>query len=50
VWVYVRDERPFGGRDSSAPLFYPSRDCTREHPNRHLASYAGILQADAFDG
>jgi transposase len=28
----------------------PSRDCTREHPNRHLASYAGILQPDAFDG
>jgi transposase len=49
VWVYVRDERPFGGRDSSAPLLYPSRDCRREHPNRHLASYAGVLQADAFD-
>jgi hypothetical protein len=49
VWVYARDERPFSSRDSSAPLFYPSRDCTREHPNRHLASYAGILQPDAFD-
>jgi transposase len=50
VWVYVRNDRPFGGRDPPAALFYASRDRTREHPERHLASYAGILQADAFDG
>ena len=50
VWVYVRDDRPFGGRDPPAALFYASPDRTREHPERHLASYAGILQADAFDG
>src|SRR5271155_3787439 len=31
-------------------LFYASRDRTREHPERHLAGYAGILQADAYDG
>jgi transposase len=50
VWVYVRDDRPFGGRDPPTALFYASRDRTREHPERHLAGYAGILQADAFDG
>ena len=50
VWVYVRDDRPFGGQDPPAGLFYASRDRTREHPERHLAGYAGILQADAFDG
>ena len=50
VWVYVRDDRPFGGKDPPAALFYASRDRTREHPERHLAGYAGILQADAFDG
>ena len=50
VWVYVRDDRPFGGRDPPAALFCASRDRTREHPERHLANYAGILQADAFDG
>ena len=50
VWVYVRDDRPFGGRDPPAAQFYASRDRTREHPERHLANYAGILQADAFDG
>ena len=50
AWVYVRDDRPFGGKDPPAGLFYASRDRTREHPERHLAGYAGILQADAFDG
>src|SRR5450755_4280136 len=50
VWVYVRDDRPFGGKDPPAGLFYASRDRTREHPERHLAGYAGILQADAYDG
>ena len=50
VWVYVRDDRPFGGKDPPATLFYASRDRTREHPERHLAGWAGILQADAFDG
>ena len=50
VWVYVRDDRPFGGKDPPAGLFYASRHRTREHPERHLAGYAGILQADAYDG
>jgi hypothetical protein len=50
VWVYVRDDRPFGGKDPPAALFYASRDRTREHPERHLTGWAGILQADAFDG
>jgi hypothetical protein len=50
IWVYVREDRPFGGKDPPAALFYASRERTREHPERHLASYAGILQADAFDG
>ena len=50
VWVYVRDDRPFGGKDPPAALFCASRDRTREHPERHLADWAGILQADAFDG
>ena len=50
IWTYVRDDRPFGGKDPPAALFYASRDRRGEHPERHLAGYAGILQADAFDG
>jgi transposase len=50
IWTYVRDDRPFGGRDSPAALYYASRDRRHEHPVRHLRDFAGILQADAYDG
>ena len=50
IWVYVRDERPFGGQGPPAALFYASRDRTAEHPERHLAGWSGILQADAYSG
>lgn len=50
VWVYVRDDRPFGGQAPPAALFYASRDRTADHPERHLTSYGGILQADAYSG
>jgi transposase len=49
-WTYVRDDRPFGGADPPAAMFYYSRNRRGEHPQLHLANYAGILQADAFDG
>jgi transposase len=49
-WVYVRDDRPFGGTGPPAGMFYYSRDRRGEHPQAHLAGYAGILQADAFSG
>ena len=49
-WVYVRDDRPFGGRSPPAAMFYYSRDRKGEHPQTHLAGYAGLFQADAFDG
>jgi hypothetical protein len=48
--VYVRDDRPFGGPDPPAAMFYYSRDRAGAHPQAHLADYAGILQADAFAG
>src|ERR1700726_2312064 len=49
-WVYVRDDRPFGGPAPPAAVFYYSRDRGGAHPQAHLAAYAGILQADAFGG
>ena len=49
-WVYVKDDRPFGGSDPPAAMFYYSRDRRGEHPQVHLANYSGILQADAFGG
>lgn len=50
LWTYVRDDRPFGGQDPPAAVFYYSPDRDGAHPNRHLAAYAGILQADAYAG
>jgi hypothetical protein len=50
VWTYVRDDQPFAGPDPPAALFFYSRDRGGEHPNRHLAGYTGILQADAYAG
>src|SRR5208283_1593100 len=49
-WVYVRDDRPFGGAAQPAAMFYYSRDRAGEHPQAHLATYAGIFQADAYSG
>jgi transposase len=50
AWVYVRDDRPFAGADPPAALFHYSRDRSGEHPERHLAGFSGILQADAYAG
>lgn len=50
LWVYVRDDRPFAGADPPAALFHYSRDRRGEHPRTHLASWSGILQADAYGG
>ncbi len=49
-WVYVRDDKPFGGISPPAAMFYYSCDRKGEHPQKHLARYAGLFQADAFDG
>ncbi len=50
LWTYVRDDRPFAGPAPPAAVFFYSRDRAAEHPNRHLAGYAGVLQADAYAG
>jgi transposase len=46
----VRDDQPFGGLVPPAAIFHYSRDRTGEHPCLHLASYTGILQANAYAG
>jgi transposase len=50
LWTYVRDDRPFGGPDPPAAVFFYSRDRGAEHPEQHLAYYAGLMQADAYAG
>lgn len=50
LWVYVRDDGPFAGPAPPGAVFYYSRDRRAEHPLAHLASWSGILQADAYGG
>jgi transposase len=50
LWTYVRDDRPFAGPDPPAALFHYSPDRRGEHPTTHLATWSGILQADAYSG
>ena len=62
LWAYVRDDRPFGGsadasrhperQQCAAPavLFHYSPTRDGEHPEAHLASYTGVMQADAYSG
>ena len=50
IWVYLRDDRPFGGKDPPAAFFEYSRSRHGEYPTKHLAGWAGVMQADAFAG
>ncbi len=50
LWVYVRDDRPFCGKDPPAAAYYFSPDRGGEHPARHLANFTGFLQADGYAG
>jgi len=43
----LRSFDPFAARQRCGDR---RRDRTREHPDRHLAQVAGLLQADAYDG
>jgi len=49
-WVYLRDDRPFGGTAAPAAMFYYSRDRGGGYPQAHLANYAVLFQADAYGG
>lgn len=50
IWVYVRDDQPFAGPAPPAAVFYASCNRRGEHPQRHLADFSGILQADCYNG
>jgi transposase len=50
LWTYVRDDRPFAGADPPAAAYFYSPDRGGVHPQEHLASYAGLMQADAYAG
>jgi len=50
LWTYVRDDRPSGDTTPAAVWFAYTPDRKGVHPQTHLASYRGVLQADAYAG
>lgn len=50
LWTYVRDDRPAGSLEPPAVWFAYSPNRKGEHPQRHLQTFTGILQADAYAG
>jgi transposase len=50
LWTYVRDDRPAGDATPPAVWFAYSPDRKGEHPQGHLRSFAGTLQADGYAG
>jgi transposase len=50
LWTYLRDGRPCGDTAPPAAWFAFSPDRRGEHPQGHLKSFRGTLQADAYAG
>ena len=50
LWVYVRDDVPFGATGPPVAMYFYSPDRRGEHPQGHLKNWSGILQADAYGG
>jgi transposase len=50
LWVYVRDDRPWGNPSPPAAVFFYAPDRRGERPADHLARFRGFLQADAYPG
>jgi transposase len=50
LWTYLRDDRPAASTEPPSVWFQYSPDRKGERPRAHLASFAGILQADGYAG
>ena len=50
LWVYLRDERPHGGRAPPVVFHRYSPDRKGVHPQGHLEDFAGALHADGYAG
>jgi transposase len=50
LWVYVRDDRGFGGETKPAAFYSYSENRQGLHPQEHLKGFKGILQADGYAG
>lgn len=50
LWVYARDDRPWGGPEPPAAIYLYSPDRRAERPLAHLAGFKGVVQVDGYAG
>src|SRR2546429_9069103 len=50
LWVYACDDRPWGGPDPPAAVYFYSPDRKSERPASHLERFHGVLQVDGYAG
>ena len=50
LWVYARDEKPWGSTSPPAAWYQFSTSRGAEHPSKHLETYTGFAHADAYAG
>lgn len=50
LWVYARDETPWGSASPPAAWYQFSTTRGAEHPSKHLEFYTGFAHADAYAG
>ncbi|MCP3411288.1 IS66 family transposase [Bradyrhizobium sp. CCGB01] len=50
LWVYARDQRPWGGPEPPAAIYLFAPDRRAERPVAHLADFRGILDVDGYAG
>ncbi|MCJ7451264.1 MAG: IS66 family transposase [Steroidobacteraceae bacterium] len=50
AWAIARDDRPWGGSDPPAVVFRYAPGRGREHAQKLLGDYAGLVQCDGYAG
>jgi transposase len=50
LFVYARDDRPWGGSDPPGVVYLYAPDRTAARPLAHLSGFAGVLQVDGYSG
>src|SRR5262252_2935491 len=50
LWVYARDQRPWGGSAPPAAVYVFAPDRKAERPASHLEQFSGVLHVDGYAG
>jgi transposase len=50
LWVYAREQRPWGGPEPPAAVYLFAPDRRAERPASHLENFKGVLHVDGYSG